>query len=111
MADGSIVGGIRMLPDVTAEQVADLARAMTYKFAFLNMPFTGAKGGIVTSPSWFPEHKAEVLEYIGKSMGQLIRNGLYTPGPDLGVDLRDCWTILRGAGISAPCSVPGTRLG
>lgn len=102
------VGGIRMLPDVTQRHVADLARAMTYKFAFLNMPFTGAKGGIVSSPSWFPEHKSEVLQYIGESTGQLIRNGLYAPGPDLGVGLQECWAILRGAGYSTPDRDPDT---
>jgi glutamate dehydrogenase (NAD(P)+) len=97
-----------MLPDVTATHVADLARAMTYKFAFLNMPFTGAKGGIIASANWYPEHKEEVLEHIGKAVSHLIRCGLYTPGPDLGVGLQDCWAILRGAGYATPDRDPDT---
>lgn len=100
------VGGVRMLPDVTEEHVADLARAMTYKFAFLNMPCTGAKGGIVSSSSWFPERKDEVLQFVGKSVAQLVHAGLYTPGSDLGFGLSDCWTLLRGAGIGTPERTP-----
>jgi glutamate dehydrogenase (NAD(P)+) len=96
------VGGVRMLPDVTEEHVADLARAMTYKFAFLNMPCTGAKGGIVSTPSWLPNRKDEILQFIGKSVAQLIHAGLYTPGSDLGFGMSDCWAVLRGAGIATP---------
>ena len=96
------VGGVRMLAGITEAQVADLARSMSYKFAFLNMPCTGAKGGIVTSPAWYPDKKAEVLNYIGRSVAQLVQGGLYTPGADLGFGMSDCWAVLRGAGISTP---------
>ena len=39
-------GGTRMVPDVTTEEVARLARAMTWKFAVAGVPYAGAKAGI-----------------------------------------------------------------
>lgn len=40
-------GGIRMTPNVTAEEVFRLARTMTFKNALADLPFGGAKAGIV----------------------------------------------------------------
>ena len=40
-------GGIRMTPDVTADEVYRLARVMTWKCAMAELPFGGAKGGMV----------------------------------------------------------------
>jgi glutamate dehydrogenase (NAD(P)+) len=39
-------GGTRMLPDVDVDEVARLARAMTWKFAACHVPYAGAKAGI-----------------------------------------------------------------
>ena len=36
-------GGTRMLPDVNVDEVARLARAMTWKFAVWRVPYAGAK--------------------------------------------------------------------
>lgn len=40
-------GGIRMTPDVTKEEVFRLARTMTWKNALADIPFGGAKSGII----------------------------------------------------------------
>ena len=40
-------GGIRMTPNVTEVEVFRLARTMTWKNALADIPFGGAKGGIV----------------------------------------------------------------
>jgi glutamate dehydrogenase (NAD(P)+) len=39
-------GGTRMLRDIDAQEVARLARAMTWKFAACRMPYAGAKAGL-----------------------------------------------------------------
>jgi glutamate dehydrogenase (NAD(P)+) len=39
-------GGTRMVPDVTTDEVARLARAMTWKFAVAGLEYAGAKAGI-----------------------------------------------------------------
>jgi glutamate dehydrogenase (NAD(P)+) len=43
---GTSAGGTRMAPDVTADEVAGLARAMTWKLAVCGVPYAGAKAGI-----------------------------------------------------------------
>ena len=40
-------GGIRMTPDVTEEEVMRLARTMTWKNSLADIPFGGAKAGII----------------------------------------------------------------
>jgi glutamate dehydrogenase (NAD(P)+) len=46
-------GGIRYHPDVTMEEVISLAKLMTWKCALVNVPFGGAKGGLVCDASFY----------------------------------------------------------
>lgn len=50
MARGPAKGGIRFHPDVTLEEVRALAMWMTWKCAVVNIPYGGAKGGVVCNP-------------------------------------------------------------
>jgi glutamate dehydrogenase (NAD(P)+) len=50
-------GGIRMMPNVTIEEVFRLARTMTWKCALAKIPFGGAKSGIVADPKQMSEEK------------------------------------------------------
>jgi glutamate dehydrogenase (NAD(P)+) len=94
------VGGVRMTSDVTIQETKQLARAMTYKFGFLNMPCSGAKTGIIASPSWYPDRQQEILNYFGAAIGPLLRNRVYTPGPDIGFGRIELWDLLHGAGLA-----------
>ncbi len=44
---GPSKGGIRYHPDLTVEEVTSMAKLMTWKCALVNIPFGGAKGGVV----------------------------------------------------------------
>ena len=50
VALGPAIGGVRMRPEVTAGEVARLARAMTVKNALAGLPHGGGKSGIAVQP-------------------------------------------------------------
>ena len=58
---GPSKGGIRYAPDVTLNEVKALAGWMTWKCALVDVPFGGAKGGIVCDPSEMSPKELERL--------------------------------------------------
>lgn len=76
-------GGIRMTPFVTLEEVEKLARAMTWKTALAELPFGGAKSGIVCNPKTIePEQKDAIVRAFAKAL-KGIAPEKYIAGPDM----------------------------
>ncbi|HET8667051.1 MAG TPA: Glu/Leu/Phe/Val dehydrogenase [Terriglobales bacterium] len=74
IARGPAKGGIRYAPDVNLDEVRALASWMSWKCAVVNIPFGGAKGGIICDPKKMSKgelermtrrYTAELIEFIG----------------------------------------------
>jgi len=74
IARGPAKGGVRYSPDVTLDEVRALASWMTWKCAVVNIPFGGAKGGIICDPKNMSRgelermtrrYTSELIEFIG----------------------------------------------
>jgi glutamate dehydrogenase (NAD(P)+) len=78
-------GGIRFAPDVSIDEVRALAAWMTWKCAVVNIPFGGAKGGIICDPGKMSRgelerltrrYTAELANWLGPERD--------VPAPDVG---------------------------
>ena len=76
-------GGIRMTPSVNMNEVAKLARAMTWKNAMAELPFGGAKGGIIADTKKLSEqHKKEIIIAFSDALRPVCPD-LYVAAPDM----------------------------
>ena len=102
VAAGPAIGGIRMAPDVSLEECARLARAMTLKNASAGLPHGGGKAVIFGDPAVEPARKESILRSFARAIEGLTD---YIPGPDMGTDevcLGWVWDeIGRAAGLPA----------
>ena len=80
-AAGPAIGGIRMAPDVTTEEVFRLARAMTWKNAMAGLPHGGGKSAILADPK--ASNRETLVRHFARAM-EALRG--YIPGPDMGTD-------------------------
>jgi len=90
-------GGVRMLPDITLAEMALLARAMTYKYAWLDLNCGGAKAGIWFDPQ--TQDRQAVLRAFGEALAPLLQTRAYMCGGDMGTSYEDIEVIHRAAGL------------
>ncbi|HET7808717.1 MAG TPA: Glu/Leu/Phe/Val dehydrogenase, partial [Gaiellaceae bacterium] len=87
IARGPSKGGIRYHPDVTLDEVKALSMWMTWKCALMNIPFGGAKGGVVCNPKRLSRGE---LERMTRRFTTEIINEIGPekdiPAPDVGTD-------------------------
>lgn len=83
-------GGIRMTPTVSKEEVMRLASAMTYKNALADLPFGGAKSGIVASMEVIvdPKQKKAYMQAFARAIQPLLMTR-YIAGPDVNTTERE----------------------
>lgn len=108
-AIGPSLGGVRMAPDVTLEECARLARAMTRKNAAAGLPHGGGKSVIIADPAMPLREKERLIRAFAKGIAQLID---YVPGPDMGTN-ETCMAWVRdeiGRALGLPRVLGGIPL-
>ncbi len=84
MTRGPGKGGIRYHQDVTLDEVRALAMWMTWKSAVVNIPFGGAKGGVVVNPQKLSMRELENLtRRFATEISPLIGQDGDIPAPDV----------------------------
>lgn len=83
-ARGPYKGGIRYHPEVDMEEVKALSMWMTIKCAVVNIPFGGAKGGVVVDPSKLsPRELEELTRAYTRAIAPIIGPEEDIPAPDV----------------------------
>lgn len=109
---GPCKGGLRLHPDVTLSEVKALAMWMTWKTALVEIPFGGAKGGIICDPfKLSPAEKKRLIRRYTSAILPFIGPDKDIPAPDVGTTaldmsvIMDTYSMLKGY----PC--PGVVTG
>ncbi|HXV80385.1 MAG TPA: Glu/Leu/Phe/Val dehydrogenase [Candidatus Binatia bacterium] len=109
VACGSSIGGVRMAPDVSAEEAFRLARAMTMKNSAASLPHGGGKSVIFGDPKMALEEKERLIRAFARAINDLTE---YIPGPDMGTDER-CMAWIKdeiGRAVGLPLEMGGIPL-
>ncbi|WP_158822351.1 Glu/Leu/Phe/Val dehydrogenase [Granulicella sp. S156] len=121
VARGPAKGGIRYSPDVSLDEVRALASWMTWKCAVVNIPFGGAKGGVICDPKNMSQgelermtrrYTASLIEFIGPEKD--------VPAPDMNTNeqtmawIMDTYSMHMGQTVTSvvtgkPVNIGGSR--
>jgi glutamate dehydrogenase (NAD(P)+) len=112
LARGPAKGGLRYHPQVTLSEVKALAMWMTWKCAAANIPFGGAKGGVVVDPKRLSRGELERLtRRYAAEISILIGPERDIPAPDVNTTPQVmAWimdTVSMSEGYSIPAAVTG----
>ncbi|HEX6290810.1 MAG TPA: Glu/Leu/Phe/Val dehydrogenase [Herpetosiphonaceae bacterium] len=109
---GPAKGGIRYHPDVDIDEVRALAMWMTWKCALVNIPYGGAKGGVIVDPKQLSMRELEhMTRRFASEISILIGPEKDIPAPDVNTDAQVmAWimdTISMHRGYTVPAVVTG----
>ena len=109
VACGPSIGGLRMAPDVSIEECARLARAMTLKNAAAGLAHGGGKSVMWGDPRMPRERKEQWI----RAFAHALRNETdYIFGPDMGTD-ETCMAWIQdeiGRAVGLPAALGGLPL-
>lgn len=112
LARGPAKGGVRYSPSLTLDEIKGLAMLMTWKCAVVDIPYGGAKGGVVCNPAELSDGELERLtrRYTSELI-LLLGPEKDIPAPDLGTDERIMAWMMDTYSMNVGYSVPGVVTG
>jgi glutamate dehydrogenase (NAD(P)+) len=120
-ARGPVKGGIRYSQHVTLDEVRALSMWMTWKCAVVNLPYGGAKGGVIVEPRTLSRGELErMTRRYAAEIEIIIGPDIDIPAPDLGTDpqvmawIMDTYSAQHGRAVPGvvtgkPISIGGSR--
>ena len=112
MSRGPGKGGIRFHPDVTLDEVKALAMWMTWKCALVNIPFGGAKGGVICDTKTMSMQELEHLtRRFTSEISIIIGPEKDIPAPDVYTTPQIMAWIMDTFSMQKGYSIPGVVTG
>ncbi|HQV70215.1 MAG TPA: Glu/Leu/Phe/Val dehydrogenase [Thermoflexales bacterium] len=109
---GPTKGGIRFSPHVTMDEVRALAMWMTWKCAVVNIPYGGAKGGVIVDTKKLDMHELEGLtRRYTTEIAPFISPDGDIPAPDMGTNPQIMAWMMDTYSMHQGHSVPGIVTG
>ncbi len=113
---GPTKGGIRYHPSVTLDECRALAMWMSWKCALMNLPYGGAKGGVIVDPKELsPRELRALTRRYTTEISIFIGPDMDIPAPDVGTNaqimawIMDTYSMHKG--YSVPAVVTGKPVG
>ncbi len=112
LARGPAKGGLRYHPDVNLDEVRALAMWMTWKCAVVEIPYGGAKGGVIVDPKILSRAELERLtRRFATEISIVIGTLSDIPAPDVGTDAQIMAWIMDTYSMHQGYSEPGVVTG
>lgn len=111
-ARGPVKGGIRYSSMVTLDEVKALAMWMTWKCAVVNVPFGGAKGGVLCNPAEMSQHELQDLtRRFTSEIAPIIGPDRDIPAPDMGTTPQTMAWMMDTYSMEQGYTIPGVVTG
>ena len=112
MSRGPAKGGIRFHPDVSLDEVKALAMWMTWKCSLVNIPFGGAKGGVICDPKAMSRRELEnMTRRYTSEISIIIGPEKDIPAPDVYTTPQIMAWIMDTFSMQKGYSIPGVVTG
>ena len=109
---GPAKGGLRYHPNVTLDEVKALAAWMTWKTATVNLPYGGAKGGIICDPKHMSKGELErMTRRYAAEIQPIIGPEIDIPAPDVYTDSQTMAWIMDTYSMTVGHASPGVVTG
>lgn len=109
---GPTKGGIRYHPEVTLDEVSALAMWMTWKCALMEIPFGGAKGGVICNPREMSIGELErMTRRMTSEMMIILGPNKDIPAPDMNTNAQTMAWIMDTYSMNVGHSVPSVVTG